>query len=234
MKNGVPVTVTNFDTFSLIYFELESIPQFQMVESAYLLLEMDGRMTRREVSCYLNERNNFWASNDSFIKQSYAHQNSYENEVMIDISESYHALVSGMKENNGIIIEYGNEFLYACQMYVVYRQEIIAPRCRRMGFFEKKISVSSISKQAVSPFFVTAHAAMETFCINNLGQHPIYVYIEYSPDAKNVFEGPQRIEILPDEMGVIIPTYFTKYARLCVTSSFNGIITEVWYQSQQK
>ncbi len=234
MKNGVPVSVTNYDTFSLLYFELENVPQYQMVESAYLLLEMGGSMTRGEVRCYLNERNNYWSQNDSFIKQSYVLQNSYKNEVMIDISESYHALVSGMKENNGIIVEYGNDFLYACQMYVVYRQEIIAPRCRGMGFFEKKISVSSIRNEAVSPFFLTANATMVTFCINNFGKYPIYVFIENSPDAKRVFADPQRIEVLPNEMGVIIPTYFTKYVRLGVTSSFYGIVTEVWYQCQQK
>ncbi|MEA4841969.1 MAG: DUF6385 domain-containing protein [[Clostridium] symbiosum] len=234
MRSRVPISLTNFNTFSTIYFELEDIPQYQMVESAYLFLEVDGDMTGTGFRCYLNEGYNYGLQNDSFANRSYDYQHYNENEIMIDISEIFFALASRVKENNGIIIEYGDNYFYSCQMIVVYRQEIIAPKCKGMTFFEKKISVSSSGNNAVSPFFLTANATTVTFCVSNLGDYPIVVSIENSPDARNILEDPQRIEILPNVMGVIIPTYFTKYVRIRVTSNYNGIGTEVWYQSQQK
>lgn len=234
MRSIVPISLTNFDTFSTIYFELEDIPQYQMVDSAYLFLEVDGAMTGEGFRCYLNEGYNYGPENDSYAIRSYGYQNYSENEIMIDISEIYYTLASRMKENNGIVLEYGDNYFYSCQMIVVYRQEIIAPSCKGKTFFEKKISVSSRGNSAVSPFFLTANANTVTFCVSNLGDYPIVVSIENSPDVRNILLDPQRIEILPNVMGVIIPTYFTKYVRIRVTSVYNGIVTEVWYQSQQK
>ncbi|KAF5050313.1 DUF6385 domain-containing protein [Anaerotignum sp.] len=234
MRSRVPISLANFDTFSTIYFDLEDIPQYQMVESAYLFLEVDGEMTGRGFGCYLNEGYNYGLQHDSLINRSYGYQNYSENQIMIDISEIYYVLASRMKENNGIILEYGGNYFYSCQMIVVYRQEIIAPRCKGKTFFEKKISVSSSGNNAVSPFFLTANATTVTFCVSNFGDYPIVVSIENSPDARNILLDPQRIEILPNVMGVIIPTYFTKYVRIRVASIYNGIVTEVWYQSQQK
>lgn len=234
MRNRVPISLTNFDTFSTIYFELGDIPQYHMVESAYLFLKVDGVMTGGGFHCYLNEGYNYGPENDSLTNKSFGYQNYNENEIMIDISEIYYALASRMIENNGIILEYGDNYFYSCQMIVVYRQEIIAPGCKGKTFFEKKISVSSRENSAESPFFLTANATTVTFCVSNLGNDPIVVSIENSPDARNILQDPQRIEILPNVMGVIIPTYFTKYVRIRVTSVYNGIVSEVWYQSQQK
>jgi hypothetical protein len=216
-----------------MYFNINKIFQFDMIESAYFLLEVNADAPEEQFCCYLNEKINLGTcencNNDKFDN----YNKTYKKEMVFDISESYHILASGMKENNGIIIECGNNYLYSCQLYLVYRQEIIAPVCWRMAFFEKELFISSRNNYVLSPFFMTAKSSMNTFCIYNLGKHLIQASIENSPDTKKVFYDKQIIEILPNEMGLITPTFFTKYVRIRISSSYNCIVAKVWYQSQQ-
>lgn len=234
MKSIVPISMTKFDTFDLLYFDFQRINNAERVESAYLLLEVSGNAKESEISCSLNKNVSFEIRDDYYIKQAGYNRNSYKKQISLDITEQYHLLASGFYYNNGLLINHGKHTVYSCQMYVIYSQQVILPRYWCMPFFEKELFVSSQENEGRSPFFMTAAASVVTFCVTNLGSYPVYLSVEYSPDTNKIVRDSQMIEVLPNETGIIIPMYFTKYVRVLITGSYPGVIANVWYQSQQK
>lgn len=233
MLDAVPISITKFDTFGLLYFNVESIFQYEMVESAHLVLEVNGNASIEEISCYLNERNDYRIQKSYYTKKFEDYRGSSKKELILDISENYHKLVSRTNENNGMILNFGRNKLFSCQLYLTYRKEIIAPRYWCMPFFEKELFISTMKSEVYSPFFMIASASMITFCVENLGEQEIFVAAESSPDAKKSIKCLTMLEVLPSGMVLLTPKYFTKYTRLFISSSENGILTKVWFQCQQ-
>lgn len=232
MKNAVPISLKKFDTFGVVYFNIDNFFDTESVDGAYLLLEVYGSTTGEEIQCYLNESLDGKLQSKMRVKRSNEYGNFYRKEVLLDITESYHLLASGIKINNGMIVEYGNNQLISCQLFFSYKKDIITPQFSCEPYFEKKLYISSRQKEAVTPYFSMATATMLTIWVENLGKHPISLSVINSPDAKKGITYPQWVEILPSEIVMLNPKYFTKYIRAIVKGAENGIIANVWFQSQ--
>lgn len=233
MSNEIMISIMKFDQMALIYFAANEIPNADMVENAYLLLKMGrNKNTVEEVNCYLNENVDLKYLNRLNTGFRDQYRNFYEDNVLIDITENFHLIASGMIKNEGLIVEFGGNNLYSCQLQLTYKKDIIAPNCRCMRFFDKELIISSYQDMVVSPCFLSANSSVITFSIQNLGHHAINVYIQNSPDAKVFVNDAQTIVLNPNETGLLIPYKFTKYTRIVATSAQNGIVAKLWYQTQ--
>jgi len=233
MNNQIMISMMKFDQLALIYFPVDEIPNADMVENAYLLFKTDrNKSTMEEVHCYLNDKIDPKYLNKLNIGFSDQYCNSYDDSVLIDITENFHLFTSGMIKNKGLIVELGDNNLYSCQLQLIYKKEIIAPKCRCMRFFEKELIISSSQDRAVSPYFLSANSSTITFSIHNLGHHAINVYIQNSPDAKIFVNDALTIVVNPHETGLLMPCKFTKYTRIIATSTHRCIVAKLWYQTQ--
>ncbi|WP_352401222.1 DUF6385 domain-containing protein [Anaerotignum sp.] len=232
MKNAVPISIKKFDTFGIVYFNIENFFDSENVESAYLSLEVCGNTDGEEIQCYLNDDFNSWVKRDLTMKKSNDFKTPWRKEVLLDISENYHLLASGIKENNGMIVAYGNNQVISSQLLICYKKDIIVPKFLCEPYFDKKLYISSRQKEAFSPYFLMATVKMLTIWVENLGEHPINVALANSPDAKKSATSLQWTEVVPNEIIVLNPKYFSKYVRAILNSSQKGIIANVWFQSQ--
>lgn len=233
MKNYVPISMAKFSTQALIYFEVNEVENADMVDNAYLLLKMNPyKNPEEEIHCYLNDKIDIKSLNnpDTGLNNRYSYL--CEDSVVLDITESFHLLTSGVVKNNGMIVDFGKGEIYSCQLQLVYRREIIYPSYSCKGFFEKELMLSSFKDVAISPYFLTAVSSTITFSIHNMGRNPVIVYIQNSPDANIFVNDTHPIELLPNETGLIVPNKFTKYTRIAVTSQENCIFTKLWFQTQ--
>ncbi|MDD3569995.1 MAG: DUF6385 domain-containing protein [Lachnospiraceae bacterium] len=233
MKNCVPIYMAKFNKEALIYFEVDEVEDADMVEAAYLLLKANGkRNSTKEIQCYINNKIDVKSLNNLYTIFSNKCSCLCENSVALDITEDFYLLTCSGVTNNGLIVECGDNDIYSCQLQVVYRGEIIYPSCTCMGFFEKNLILSSFKDKAISPYFFTATCSSITFSIHNMGEHPVSVNVQNSPDAKLFVNDTHTLVLLPNETGLIIPYNFTKYTRIVVTSENKCIITKLWYQTQ--
>jgi len=155
------------------------------------------------------------------------------NEILLDISEIFLPLASGIKENRGIIVEYGQNCIYSYRLFFENTENEIEPIGIANQFFEDSFYICGGSDFAVSPFVLISNSSTNTFVVENLREQSIFLSMENSPNACNTFSDSQGIQVLPMELGLITPIYFTKYVRLHISSGQNGILVRVWYQSQQ-
>lgn len=233
MKNCVPIYMAKFSNQTLIYFEVDEVENADMVETAYLLLKVNGyRNATEEIQCYLNNKIDVKSLNNLYTIFSNKCSHLCENTVALDITESFHLLSYGGETNNGLIVESGDYDIYSCQLQLVYRREIIYPCSSCMGFFEKKLILSTFKYKAISPYFFTATSSTITFSIHNMGKYPVSVNIQNSPDTNLFVNDTQTLVLLPNETGLLIPYNFTKYTRIVVTSENKSIFTKLWYQTQ--
>ena len=233
MKNCVPIYMAKFNKQTLIYFEVDEFKNADMVETAYLLLKVNGnRNSTEEIQCYLNNKIDVKSINNLYTIFSNRYSDLRQNSVALDITEAFHLLTCGGAKNNGLIVEVGGEDIFSCQLQLVYRSEIIYPSYSCMSFFEKKLLLSSFKYKAISPYFLTSTSSTITFSIHNMGKHPVSVNIQNSPDAKVFVNDTHTLVLLPNETGLIVPYNFTKYTRIVVTSENKSIFTKLWYQTQ--
>lgn len=233
MRNYVPISMAKFNKLALIYFAVEQICDADLVETAYISFRINRNINpEEEIHCYLNDKIDVKSLNNSNTELGNRYSYLCEDNVILDITENFHLLTSGMVKNNGFLVEVGDSDLYSCQLQLVYRREIIFPVYSCMGFFEKQLILSSFKDKAISPYFLTATSSTITFCIHNMGKHPVNINIQNSPDAKLFVNDAQMLVLLPDETGLIIPHKFTKYTRIVVTSANKCIVTKLWYQTQ--
>ncbi len=231
MSTTVPITVERFGKFLLVNFSLTEIDNLSKVENAYLLLKLD-RNYEEELPCFLNDSTDYKSLYGFQTSQKERYYNLYDVNKMIDITENFHLLLSGMKNNRGIVVEIGESELYGCQLQLTYKKEVISPQCYCNPFFSKKLFISSRSNQALSPFFLTAYSSMVTYCIHNLGNNEVTLHIQNSPDTKECINDKQSIILLPNSSGTIIPMIYTKYTRILITSAQPNILVKVWFQTQ--
>ncbi|MGE4214253.1 MAG: DUF6385 domain-containing protein [Anaerotignaceae bacterium] len=233
MENYVPISMAKFNKQALIYFAVDEIYDADMVEAAYILLKMNRyKNSGEEIQCYLNDEIEVESLNNFNTGLSNRYCYLREDNVILDITENFHLLTSGMVKNNGLIVEFGDSDIYSCQLQLVYRREIIFPVYNCMGFFEKELILSSFKDKAISPYFLTATSETITFCIHNMGEHPVNVNLQNSPDAKLFVNDAQTLVLLPHETGLVVPYKFTKYTRIVVTGTNKCIVTKLWYQTQ--
>gem|GEM_PF-949276 len=233
MKNQVPISIIKFNDLALIYFAVDEIFDADKVESAYILMEIDRyKNPEEEIPCYLNDKFDLKSLNNYNTRFGNRYDNSCEGNMLVDITESFHLLTSGMIKNNGFIVELGNKNLLSCQLQLIYNREIIVPVYSCMGFFEKELTLSTWHNNIKSPWFLTSNSSAVTFIVRNKGYYPINICIQNSPDTEVFVNDAQTFVLMPNETKLMVPYIFTKYTRVFVTSTYGGVLAELWYQTQ--
>ena len=229
MRKGIPISIAKYDAFDLIYFDPNYVIVLPFIGKAYLALELCENHLHGGIRCYFNGE----GQDAPYCAESSFSSKGCGTEILLDVSEIFLPLALGIKENKGFIIEYGQNSIYAYQLFIEYSESIIEPIATADHFYEDSFYICSNSYFAVTPFILISNSSTNTFVVENMGRESISLAIENSPNACKTFDDAQGIQILPMELGLITPIYFTKYARLHITSGQTGVFVRVWYQSQQ-
>ena len=229
MRKGIPISIAKYDSFDLIYFDPNYVIDLPFIGKAYLALELCEKQLHGGIRCYFNgeEQEAPYCAEGSFSPKGCG------TELVLDISEIFLPLALGMRENKGFILEYGQNCICSYQLFVEYSENIIAPMATVDRFYEDTFYSCSNSNFAITPFVLMSNTSTNTFIVENMGSESISLAVENSPNACKTFNDAQGIQILPMELGIITPIYFTKYARLRITSGQTGVFVRVWYQAQQ-
>lgn len=97
------------------------------------------------------------------------------------------------------------------------------------------IEVSKTSDECkFSSWQTTAAYSTYTFFVQNLGQNPVCVHLQISPDKEAIKNESFVINIPPGNVEALVPQKFGFFTRVAFKSSFSGRSTnlKIWFQAQ--
>jgi hypothetical protein len=85
--------------------------------------------------------------------------------------------------------------------------------------------------ESFSNFFPTNNARAITVFAKNVGEAPVTVSLQNSPNGLDFVDDPQKLELVAGKTGYLVPYIFSKYMRVVARSVETGTV-RIWAQMQ--
>jgi hypothetical protein len=98
-------------------------------------------------------------------------------------------------------------------------------------FSEYTAQIKIMSGEGFSANYLTKNARAITIFAKNTGESPIVISLQNSPNGLDFSDDPQKLDLIPNETGCLVPYIFSKYTRVTAKSAQTGA-ARIWFQMQ--
>lgn len=99
------------------------------------------------------------------------------------------------------------------------------------SFCEYTALLQIVAGESYTDNFLTHNARAITVFVKNIGENPITVSLQNSPNGLDFTDDPQQLELSVNKTGYLVPYIFSKYTRVVAKSAQTGA-AHIWFQMQ--